>query len=145
MNARPSSDEFIEAGSITKCIDQQDMYDFEAVVWNRGSKVHSDPAVARASGIKDAFASGMMQLSYMHEVLEEEYGDRWRRGGSISARWLSLVYPGDQIKIAWSPEPSCTNGAGQQDEIELQIVCTNQHGRCTAVATARARRAAEVE
>lgn len=121
---------------IEKRLALDDMYAFERVVWDRGQNVHNDPALAESVGLRAPIASGMMQLAYIHELLERHFGEGWTRGGTISARWLHPVYAGDTLTVA-----GIVTAWGEQDgrpRATVEVSCTNQDGVRTAVATAGA-------
>ena len=73
------------------------MIEFERCVWDRGRNSHSDINVAKADGISTTIASGQNQMAFLHEMMENNFGDAWVYGGKISVRYIHPVYPGDLL------------------------------------------------
>lgn len=122
-----------ELTPVVKLVTHEDMDAFESVVWNRGPNVHNDPATAKAFGVSAPFASGMMQLAYVHEFMEKNFSDGWTVGGKVSARWTRLVYSDDVLTVEGTVT-GIENGRATVD-----IKCTRgADGATTAVATATA-------
>lgn len=120
----------------TKTVTFSDMKEFEKVVWDRGQNVHNDEDQARASGLSQPIASGQQQMAFLHELLEDAFGDAWRYGGSIKTRWIRPVRDGDRITP--HAEVASVGGAGERwQRVSLEVWCSNQGGERTAVGTAQ--------
>ena len=114
----------------------ENMIEFEKVVWDRGRNSHSDINVAKADGIQNTIASGQNQMAYLHELMERNFGDAWVYGGKISARWIHPVYAGDRLTAnGLVTEVNVVDG---KPRVTVQVWCENQSGRKTGVGTAHA-------
>jgi acyl dehydratase len=112
------------------------MVEFERVVWNRGQNSHSDESAARRDGLARPIASGQNQMAFLHEFMEDCFGDAWVYGGRISVRYIHPVYAGDRITAhARVKDVTSENGT---ERVELEIWCENQDGQKTAAGTASA-------
>jgi acyl dehydratase len=122
--------------SVAHDVLNENMIEFEKVVWDRGRNSHSDINVAKADGIQNTIASGQNQMAYLHELMERNFGDAWVYGGKISARWIHPVYAGDKLTAnGLVTEVGEVNG---KPRVTVQVWCENQSGRKTGVGTASA-------
>jgi acyl dehydratase len=122
--------------SFRRHVTQSKMAEFERVVWDRGHNSHSDPKAAQRDGLTKTIASGQNQMAFLHELMEQNFGDAWVYGGKISARWIYPVYSEDLI----SPHGVVTEVAeiDGKPRVTVQIWCENQSGQKTAAGTASA-------
>ena len=121
---------------VTHEVTNDNMVEFEKVVWDRGRNSHSDINVAKADGIQRTIASGQNQMAFLHEMMERNFGDAWVYGGKISARYIHPVYAGDKLTAnGLVTEVGMVDG---QSRVTLQIWCENQDGRKTSAGTASA-------
>jgi acyl dehydratase len=112
------------------------MVEFERVVWDRGRNSHNDEAAAQRDGLARPIASGQNQMAFLHELLEEHFGDAWVYGGKISVRYIHPVCAGDRI----TPRARVVNISeeGGAPRVHLEIWCQNQDDQKTAAGTASA-------
>ncbi|MGH8982740.1 MAG: hypothetical protein ACRDY6_02565, partial [Acidimicrobiia bacterium] len=88
------------------------------------NKIHND-AVARGLGFRGGLVPGVDVYAYLCHVPAARWGRDWLGRGTITARFLSPVYDGDEVEITGSPD-----GDGA-----LDLVLTDPTG--TECATAR--------
>lgn len=114
-----------------RMVTEEKIIAFESVVWDRGPTAHNDPATAAAGGMSRPFASGQNTLAFIHEMMEQTFGKGWIEGGSISMRWLRLVYDGDTISTFGEVES--VDEDETRSAVQLKIWTENQNGdRCAA-------------
>jgi len=120
--------------TFTRQVTVEKMTEFEKVIWDRGRNAHTDEGAARRDGLTRPLASGQNQMAFLHELLEQNFGDGWVFGGKISVRYIHPVYGGDRI----TPNAVVTrvNYEGDPQKVHLEIWCENQDGQKTAAGTA---------
>ena len=126
----------MEIDSAPHVITDEKLVVFERVIWARVANVHSDPVVAKKVGMSKTIASGQNQLAFMHQLMEENFGNGWVQGGKISAHWVYPVYVGDTIQ-AKARVMSIEDVDGRK-RAGLEIWCENQSGTKTGRGTAYA-------
>lgn len=63
------------------------------------SLVHDD-AFARSLGYRSGLVSGVDVYGYMAVLPAERWGDAWRTGGTMGARFAQPVYDGEEVVVA---------------------------------------------
>lgn len=119
---------------VVRSVTNDKMIEFEKCVWDRGRNSHSDINAARADGISRTIASGQNQMAFLHELMENNFGDAWVYGGKISVRYIHPVYAGDTLTangiVAELVDHHGTPG------VALQLWCENQDGVKTSAGAA---------
>lgn len=87
---------------------------------------HNDADYARAAGLPDVIAHSSHYYAWFAELALMQLGRRWLTGGTLKARFLGPVFPGDVLSVAIE--------AGTDDEISLEA--TNQHDRVISTGAA---------
>jgi hypothetical protein len=82
---------------------------------------HNDAEFARAAGLPDAIAHSGHYYAWFAELALLRLGTRWLYGGTLSARFLGPVFPGDALSV------STAFGDDPGDVVRIRAV--NQHGR----------------
>lgn len=95
---------------------------------------HTDDAYARARGLPSARVSGTQYLGYVCGLLVDLFGDSWLRSGSISAKYVAPVNPGDTLH----PVVTVTSKEPIDDGVRfgLAVRCENDLGQEVLVGTA---------
>jgi hypothetical protein len=62
------------------------------------NRVHDD-AFARRLGFRGGLVPGATVYGYMAVLPERRWGDAWRTGGTMSARFLSPFYDGEEVTV----------------------------------------------
>lgn len=57
--------------------------------------IHTDPVRAKASGLDAPIASGIQAEGYMLALVLEEFGEDWFHGGTLTAKHVGMLSPGD--------------------------------------------------
>lgn len=57
--------------------------------------IHTDPARAAASGLDAPIASGIQAEGYLLALVLEEFGEDWFHGGTLTAKHIGMLSPGD--------------------------------------------------
>lgn len=119
-----------------KLVRFDDMVEFEAVVWDRGANAHSDPDAARRDGLSRPIASGQHQMAFLHELLEQTFGQAWSNGGHIEVRYVHPVHADDELTVMLEvTEVQILQGG--RIEVACDIGCTNQDDVATSRGKAR--------
>jgi acyl dehydratase len=89
---------------------------------------HTDVEFARAAGLPDAIAHSSHYYAWFAEIALLRFGTRWLYGGTLSARFLGPVFPGDALSL------STAFSDGTNDAVRIRAV--NQRGRPISVGEA---------
>lgn len=90
--------------------------------------IHTVRKIARAAGLKDCLAQGMMESCWVSEYLTRLFGAAFLNSGRHCTTYLSPVYAKDMIKIEGVVSANDGNG-----RVEVEYWLTNQDGKTTAV------------
>ena len=89
---------------------------------------HNDAGFARAAGLPDAIAHSGHYYAWFAELALLRFGTRWLYGGTLSARFLGPVFPGDALSL------STAFGDDPGDVVRIRAI--NQRGRPIATGEA---------
>ena len=87
-----------------------------------GNPLHLDAAFAAGTPYGRPIAHGMLVLAFVSELLTQEFGEAWLRGGRLKARFRAPVFPGDVVR-AEGRLKSAAHGVAVYD-----VSATNQDG-----------------
>jgi acyl dehydratase len=101
------------------------------------NKIHDDD-VARSLGFRGGLVPGVDVYAYLCHLPAERWGRAWLERGTITARFVSPVYDGDQVEIASASEsasaPTPLRTPSGDDQLGLTL--TDPAGATCAVARA---------
>ena len=63
-----------------------------------GSNIHTDDAIAQASGLPGRVADGMISTNWLSSMLTQAFGEAYLRGGSLRTRYVKPVFVGDVVE-----------------------------------------------
>jgi acyl dehydratase len=86
--------------------------------------IHLDPAVARAAGMDDVFAHGMLVMAYLGRALTMWLPQMALR--RFSTRFVAISQLGDQLTCGGSVVETFEEAGERRARLELWVV--NQHG-----------------
>ncbi len=98
--------------------------------------IHTDLQTARAAGLPDIIAQGLMSMTYISEALNDFFGKTWQQGGKISVTFIAPVYPGDVITSSAVVREKVAEGRRQR--LMLDVWSENASGRRVTVGNASA-------
>ena len=98
--------------------------------------IHTDLQTARAAGLPDIIAQGLMSMTYISEALNDFFGKTWQQGGKISVAFIAPVYPGDIVTSSAIVREKVAEGRRQR--LLLDVWSENAAGRRVTVGTASA-------
>lgn len=58
---------------------------------------HTDKRAAAELGFRDVVVGGRMTISYIGELLERRFGERWSHGGTLDVKFTNIVWPNDRV------------------------------------------------
>jgi hypothetical protein len=90
------------------------------------NKIHND-AVARGLGFRGGLVPGVDVYAYLCHLPTERWGREWLERGTISARFASPVYDGDDVEIAGTADGDRALDLVLTDPAGIDCV----HGRAT--------------
>ncbi len=100
------------------------------------SGIHSQEDAGKEQGLGGALVQGGQLVAYLNQMMTDNFGEGYLRGGDIAVSFVKPVRPGDVVT---------TNGVVQDlraDGPRTRAVCEvwlqNQHGDKTTVGTASA-------
>jgi acyl dehydratase len=127
-----------ELPPLTKKMTQEKINLFESVTLENRANIHNDAAKAeQQTGMKQPFASGRMQLTFMSEVLRKFFGKEvFHKTGRLRTRNVRPVVSGDTLTVRGKVIELTPEGTGQRVVIELSV--ENQNGEKTGVGTGSA-------
>lgn len=60
---------------------------------------HTDPDYAREVGLADTVGYSGLHYAWFAEAALRHFGPRWLTGGSLSAKFVGAVFPGDEVGV----------------------------------------------
>ena len=66
---------------------------------------HTSPEIARAAGLRDAVAHSSHYYGWLANVALQTYGPSWLYGGTLEARFVAPLFPGDTLAVESSEQP----------------------------------------
>ena len=96
--------------------------------------LHTDLETARAVGLPCIAASGTQCQGYVVEILLDLFGEEWLSGGSMTAKFISIV--GVDSVIRAKGLVRARSEESERVRVELDVWCENQEGAKVLVGTA---------
>ncbi len=128
----PSVEAGAELEPISRVVTLEDMVTFEP----EGEKnIHTDDEVARAAGLPAAIAAGVQFMSYIFDMLRQEYGFQSVQGTLLDVRIREPVFAGDTVTARGRVAEVQAHGSGTR--VSLEVWCENQRGGRVIAGTAQ--------
>jgi acyl dehydratase len=129
----------VELGPLRKALTQGQIADFEASSATMMERellrnIHNDPDLALESGLARPIASGMMSVSFLNQLLIDEFGEGWTHGGRLAVSFVRSLHTGDEA-VTRAIVTSVESGA-EGTRLELEVWCENQDGERVTTGTA---------
>ena len=115
----------------------QDQIAVFSLVGKHFRNIHTDIGVAKAAGLKDTLAQGMMEFIYATELLTQFFGASWFTTGWQKMKFIRPVYSGERLKARGVVTGEKNDPDGTR--LELEIWIENDAGEMTAAGWASAR------
>ena len=97
------SSEDVEIGfelpPVAKPMTQAKMNAYEACGKRDYRGIHESEEVAKAAGLGQTIASGMMSVMYLHEPMIKFFGEGWAHGGKLRLSFVRPTLPGDTLTV----------------------------------------------
>jgi acyl dehydratase len=120
-----------EPAPVSRTVTLEDMVLFEP----EGEKnLHTDDEIARAAGLPAAIAAGVQFMSYIFEMLSQEYGFQSVQGTLLDVRIREPVLAGDTVTARGRVTGRQEEGTGSR--VLLDVWCENQRGAQVIAGTA---------
>ena len=100
------------------------------------NSVHTDRDFAVAAGLPNAVAQGLQTYAYMCEWMVTYFGEHWFRGGRLAVSFLSIVLPGDKVRV--KARQVSEEATEEGTRVTLEIWCENHRSEKVAVGQASA-------
>ena len=121
-----------ELAPVSHVVTMEDMVLFEP----EGEKnIHTDDDVARAAGLPAAIAAGVQFMSYIFEMLRQEYGFQSVAGTVLDVRIRAPVFAGDTVAPRGRVTELQADSPGKR--VLLEVWCENQRGEQVIAGTAQ--------
>lgn len=121
---------------LTKQVRQAQMSVFTGAEFHKQG-IHTNLGIARAAGLRDCIAQGMMESCWASEYLSKLFGPSFLSTGRHLSTYLSPIYPKDSLTI--DGIVSAVGDDGESGRVEVEYWFTNQNGDVTAVGYGSAR------
>lgn len=118
---------------LVKTIAQRQIDCFSPV---RPNSIHTDAEWARKKGFRAPLAQALMSAAYVSQLMVEQIGEGYARGGTLSVAFTKPVLVGDTISVhatVKSREPE-----GDRTRVTFDVHCENQDGVMSMAGTASA-------
>ena len=96
--------------------------------------IHTDDGVARAAGLPAAIAAGVQFMSYLFEMLYQEYGFESVPGTALDVRIRAPVFAGDTVTARGRVTAFEVLDSGGR--VHLDVWCENQRGERVIIGAA---------
>lgn len=93
-----------------------------AEVSGDGNPLHTAPDFAATTQFGGTIAHGMLVLAYLSEMLTAAFGEGWRAGGRMKARFRAPARPGDTVTAGGRVTKA------EAGVVRCQAECRNQSG-----------------
>ena len=58
---------------------------------------HTDKRASEELGFEEVVVGGKMTISYIGDMLDRTFGERWYNGGKLAVKFTNIVWPGDRV------------------------------------------------
>ena len=58
---------------------------------------HTDKRASEELGFEEVVVGGKMTISYIGDMLDRTFGERWYIGGKLDVKFTNIVWPGDRV------------------------------------------------
>ena len=58
---------------------------------------HTDKRASEELGFEEVVVGGKMTVSYIGDMLDRTFGERWYNGGKLDVKFTNIVWPGDRV------------------------------------------------
>ena len=58
---------------------------------------HTDKRASEELGFEEVVVGGKMTISYIGDMLDRTFGERWYNGGKLDVKFTNIVWPGDKV------------------------------------------------
>tara|TARA_B100000949_G_scaffold32797_3_gene26206 strand:- start:1034 stop:1732 length:699 start_codon:yes stop_codon:yes gene_type:complete len=58
---------------------------------------HTDKKASEELGFEEVVVGGKMTISYIGDMLDRTFGERWYNGGKLDVKFTNIVWPGDRV------------------------------------------------
>jgi hypothetical protein len=124
---------------VTKSFTLKMMHEFEflygmASADGEVENFHVDDEAAKTAGLKKPIASAHMTISYMHDLMNKNFGHNWTQGGKLALKFIYPIVDGDTV--TYQGKVIGKESEGEKTRLKLEVWAENQNGKQTAVGTA---------
>ncbi|MCO6052264.1 MaoC family dehydratase [Mesorhizobium sp. RP14(2022)] len=116
--------------SLTKVVRQAQMSVFTGADFHKQG-IHTNLEIARATGLRDCIAQGMMESCWASQYLSTLFGPTFLSTGRHFMTYLAPVYPRDTITLEGEVVSQTPESGQMRTEVEFWLV--NQDGQTTGV------------
>ncbi len=88
--------------------------------------IHTDEEFAGKSRFGGIIAHGMLVLSYLSQMLTNNFGEKWTENGRLDIRFKTPARPGDVLTIGGIIRD--VKDTGEKMLVVCDVFCRNQHG-----------------
>ena len=94
---------------------------------------HTDKRASEELGFEEVVVGGKMTISYIGDMLDRAFGDRWYSGGKLDVKFTNIVWPGDKVtaKGVIADESNSSEGT-----TEIRVWMEKEDGTVTIVGNA---------
>ena len=96
--------------------------------------IHAQEDAGKVQGLGGALVQGGQLVAYLNQMMTDNFGERYLRGGEISVSFIKPVRPGDAVRARGVVQEIRAEGAKQR--LVCEVWLENQTGEKTTVGTA---------
>lgn len=95
---------------------------------------HTDKRASEELGFEEVVVGGKMTISYLGDMLDRNFGDRWYEWGSLDVKFTNITWPGDKVTARGViTENLAPDGTGR---FEVNVWMEKEDGTVTIVGNA---------
>ncbi len=94
---------------------------------------HTDKRASEELGFEEVVVGGKMTISYIGDMLDRTFGERWYNGGKLDVKFTNIVWPGDKVTARGV---IATESDSPEGTTEVRVWMEKEDGTVTIVGNA---------
>ena len=67
------------------------------IFFHGNKNYHTDKQASEELGFEEVVVGGKMTISYIGDMLDRNFGDKWYEGGSLDVKFTNITWPGEEV------------------------------------------------
>ena len=103
------------------------------IFFHGNKNYHTNKKASEELGFEEVVVGGKMTISYIGDMLDRTFGQRWYNGGKLDVKFTNIVWPGDKVTARGV---IANEGNSSDGQTEVRVWMEKEDGTVTIVGNA---------